>query len=41
MKNSECIIESLCCTVEIKQNIINQLYNKIFYKTKTKGGVCD
>ena len=35
-----CITESLCYTVEIK-HIINQLYNKIFLKTKTKGGVCD
>ena len=28
-----CIIESLCCTAEIKHNIINQLY---FNKLETK-----
>ena len=32
-----CRIESLCCTVEIKHNTVNQLYsNKIFLKTRRK-----
>ena len=39
MKNNIyiCITESLCCTAEIKYNIVDQLYfNKIFKKENMK-----